>query len=110
MCSYVHVDTKPTYAKLALLRVTGGTNIKIIDRMADIWEDVCTQLDFDEDGTQLSIIDREHHGDLKACCRAMFKHWLNGNGLPCTWRTLVELLRDLDKITLAEEIESALLA
>ena len=78
--------------------------------MADIWEDVCAQLNFDEDGTQLSIIDREHPKDLKGCCRAMFKHWLNGNGLPCTWRTLVELLRDLDRKNLAKEIESALSA
>ena len=78
--------------------------------MAGIWEDVCTQLDFDEDGTQLSIINKAHHGDPKACCRAMFRHWINGNGLPCTWRTLVGLLRDLDRKNLAKEIESALSA
>ena len=78
--------------------------------MADIWEDVCTLLDFDEDGTQLSLIEKEHRGDPKACCRAMFRHWINGNGLPCTWDTLVQLFRDLDMKNLAEEIESALSA
>ena len=105
-CSFV--DAKPNLAKLALLRTTDGKKIKIIESVAPIWQDLGDMLNFDERGSLLSLIKKEHPGDLKACCRTMFQHWLNGNGLPCTWCTLVELLYDLDMKNLAEEIESAL--
>ena len=107
-CSFV--DAKPNFAKLALLRTTDGKKIKIIESVAPIWQELCAQLNFDERGSQLSLIEKEHPGDLKGYCRTIFQHWLDGNGLPCTWRTLVELLCDLDRKNLAKEIESALSA
>ena len=64
-------------------------------------------MDFDDTGTQLDIIDMKHRGDPEACCGAMFQHWLKGNGItPCSWRTLIELLDDLDEEVLAQEIET----
>ena len=68
-------------------------------------------MDFDKSGTQLDIIDTKHRGDPEACCEAMFQHWLKGNGIsPCSWRTLIELLDDLDEDVLAQEIEAAVLS
>ena len=64
-------------------------------------------MDFDDTGTQLDIIDIKHRGDPEACCEAMFQHWLKGNGItPCSWRTLIGLLEDLDQEVLAQEIET----
>lgn len=65
-------------------------------------------MDFDESGTQLEIFDIKYRGDPEACCEAMFQHWLKGNGVtPCSWRTLIELIDDLDQEVLAQDIETA---
>ena len=97
-------------AKLFIMRTTGGKEIEIIKSVAPIWQDLGDMLDFDDSGSWLSAIEKDHHGDPEACCRAMFQHWIKGYGLPCTWRTLIGLLRDLDREVLAEEIKSALSA
>ena len=77
--------------------------------MAPFWRDLGVLLDFDDNGTELDIIAKEHPLDPKACCRAMFQHWLKGNGItPCSWRTIVELIKDADQETLADEIETLL--
>ena len=104
------LDATPTLAKLSLLRATRGKKIKIIERVAPFWESLGDQLDFDESGSKLSLI-KADHSTSEACCRAMFQHWLNGNGVtPCSWRTLIELLEDLDQEVLAQDIRHALSA
>ena len=100
-------DATPTLAKLAVLRTANGKKIKIIGRVAPFWQSLGDQLDFDESGSKLALI-KTDHSTGKACCRAMFQHWLNGNGVtPCSWRTLIRLLNDLDEEVLAQEIEDA---
>jgi hypothetical protein len=101
----------PSLAKLSLLRTFQGKKIKIIERVAPFWQRLGDQLDFDDSGSRLSLIKAEYPTNPVACCRAMFQHWLNGNGLtPCSWRTLVDLLDDLDEVVLAQDIQSALSA
>ena len=66
-------------------------------------------LEFDGDGTQLDVIESKHPNDRPACCREMFKYWLAGNGVkPVSWKTLVSLLRNVEKNTLAEDLEQML--
>ena len=106
----ITLDAKPTLAKLAVLRTAEGKKIKIIERVAPFWQSLGDQLDFDESGSKLALIKAEHPTNPEACCRAMFQHWLNGNGVkPCSWRKLVELIDDLDQEVLAQEIQTALL-
>ena len=106
----IDLDAKPTLAKLAMLRNVEGKKIKIIERVAPFWESLGDQLDFDESGSKLSLI-KADHSTSEACCRAMFQHWLNGNGItPCSWRTFIELLKDLDQEVLAQDIRHALSA
>ena len=106
------LDDKPTLGKLQVLRSHGRNKVHIIKRLAPHWTVVGDLLEFDGSGMQLSIIEKEHSGAPETCCRAMFQHWLGGNGVkPCSWCTLVELLRDCDQedlSQLAEEIEAAL--
>ena len=90
------------------LPTADGEKIKIIERVTPEWYNLGMQLDFDGTGTTISTIERENHKDLKACCSKMFQHWLKENGLPCTWHTLIKLLRGINK-NLAKEIESALM-
>ena len=113
-CNYNHLqniilsissDATPTLAKLAVLRTANGKKIKIIERVAPFWQSLGDQLDFDESGSKLALI-KADHSTSEACCRAMFQHWLNGNGItPYSWRTLIGLLDDLDEEVLAQEIE-----
>jgi hypothetical protein len=106
----LHSDAKPTLAKLGVLRTTQGKKIKIIERVAPFWQRLGDQLEFDESGSKVTTI-KADHSTSEACCRAMFQHWLNGNGLtPCSWRTLIDLLDDLDEVVLAQDIQSALSA
>ena len=74
-----------------------------------MWQTLGDQLDFDKSGSKLELIKAEHPNNPVACCRAMFQHWINGNGItPCSWRMLIELLEDCNQQVLAEEIQSAL--
>ena len=106
----VHLtDASPTLAKLTVLKIAEGKKIQIIKRLASDWHGLGILLDFDEAGTQLDVINSKHHGQPVACCEAMFQHWLKGNGVrPCSWSTLVELLKDCDQQALAKEIENGL--
>ena len=106
----VSSDAMPTLAKLAMLRTARGKKIKIIERIAPFWQSLGDQLDFDESGSKLALI-KADHSSSEVCCRAMFQHWLNGNGVtPRSWCTLIGLLDDLDQEILAQEIEAAVLA
>ena len=86
-----------------------GKKIKIIESVAPLWQSLGDQLEFDKSGSKLELIKATHPNDPKACCRDMFQHWLNGNGVrPCSWGKLVELLEDCDQPDLAKEIQDAL--
>ena len=100
-------DAAPTLKLLSLLTTPRGEEINIIKTMAPVWKNLGVLLDFDNNGTELDIIDKKHPSDPIECCRAMFQHWLKGNGKkPCTWQTLVQLIKYADQERLADDIES----
>ena len=89
-----------------MLKTAEGKKINIITKVTPRWQTFGDLLEFDEDGTTLGVIESNH---LKAevCCRAMFQHWIKGNGVrPCSWRKLIELLEDCDFGTLSEEVST----
>ena len=105
------LDTQPTLAQLLLLKTADGKKIKIISELAPCWRDLGFLMNFDLRGKEVETIEQKYRGDPKNCCRAMFQHWLDGNGVrPCTWGTLIELLEDCDQVALVQEIQSALSA
>ena len=99
----------PTLAALFMLQTSQGKKIHIIKRMAPFWRDLGSLMDFDESGSEVVVIEGKHRGDPKDCCRAIFQHWVNGNGIkPCSWRKLIELIKDCEQEMLAEEIQMVL--
>ena len=77
--------------------------------MAPYWKDLGALMDFDKNGTELANIHSKHCGDPEECCRAVFQHWMSGNGVrPCSWRKLIELIDDSGRAALAEDIQTAL--
>ena len=107
----MYSDAKPSLAKLSLLLAAQGKKINIIEKVAPFWQKLGDQLNFDDSGSRLDLIKVKYPANPEDCCRAMFQHWLNGNGLsPYSWRTLIKLLNDLDQVVLAKDIRSALSA
>ena len=98
-------------AQLWVLKTATKEKIKIIPKLALHWRRLGDIMNFDDTGDEIGMIERKYRDDPKECCRAMFQHWLNGNGVrPCTWGTLIELLEDCDQEALMEDIQSALSA
>ena len=56
----------------------------------------------------LKKIDHEERGCIESCKREMLAAWLRGddNAREQTWSTLVDALKRMDKISLAEKIEN----
>ena len=102
------VDDCPTLKLLSLLKTAEGKKIKIIPTVASQWQSLGDQLDFDKSGKKLKEIEDKYPSDPKACCRSMFQHWIDGNGVqPCSWRKLIEVLDDCEFDELAAEVQSA---
>ena len=111
MIFFLPVDTQPTIAQLLLLKTDEGKKIKIISELAPCWRDLGFLMNFDVRGKEVETIEQKYRGDPKDCCRAIFQHWLDGNGVrPCSWGTLIQLLDDCDQDALVQEIQSALSA
>ena len=103
-------DAKPTIKQLCVLKGKSGGKIKLIRSLAADWKKFGVFLDFDDDGSALSLIEaRCGRGDPEACYQEMMMRWVSGSGeQPASWRTLVRLLREFGKNTLAQDIEDAL--
>ena len=92
-----------------MLKTAQGNTINVIDSVVSRWQKLGDLLEFDNSGTKLELIKSTYPANPEACCRDMFRHWLNGNGVrPCSWRKLIELLKDCHHKVLAEEIQDAL--
>ncbi|CAI8021429.1 hypothetical protein GBAR_LOCUS12713 [Geodia barretti] len=75
-----------------VFKTRSGEKIEIIKSLAPDWKSFGVHLNFDDMGSQLSLIEAQH--GPQSCCRDMMIHWLLGNGEGPTWRTLLALLED----------------
>ena len=48
----------------------------------------------DELGSRVDLIEEECRGNPERICRKILQEWLEGKGLPVTWETLIQTLRD----------------
>ena len=107
---FLFSDSKPSLRDLTILKTHSGDKIEIIKSLAPDWKGFGVFLNFDDVGAHLALIEARH-GQMNplACCRDMLTHWVSGNGeQPTTWRTLVDLLVDCERTTLAEQIRQTL--
>ena len=93
-----------------MFKTRSGEKIEIIKSLAPDWKSFGVHLNFDDMGSQLSLIEAQHGTrDPQTCCRDMMIHWLLGNGeQPTTWRTLLALLEDGDRLYLADRLRREL--
>ena len=93
-----------------VLKTRSGEKVEIIKSLAPEWKSFGIHFNFDDTGAQLALIEAQHgQGNVRSCCRDMMIHWLLGNGeQPTTWRTLLRLLEDGERVYLADQIRREL--
>ena len=84
--------------------------LNIIEEIGSRYWDFGVQLLNDTDGNYMSGIVDQLRGDFKAVNSKVATEWVNGrpNAKPCTWRSLIETLRDIGMTRTAREIEDTL--
>ena len=61
----------------------------------------------DHNGARICALDHKHMNDSNEINIEIIEEWVTGKGKhPVTWKTLTEVLRDIELSTLAEEIEA----
>ena len=61
----------------------------------------------DDTGTRIPSIAYKHRDDAEQINTEVLRQWINGRGKhPVTWKTLIEVLHDIELSTLAREIEA----
>ena len=61
----------------------------------------------DSTGAKIKNLEHQHQRHAEHINTAILQQWLNGRGKqPVTWATLVEVLRDIELYTLADDIEA----
>ena len=63
----------------------------------------------DDDGSKVSAIEHKNMREAKPILIDIVKLWLQGEGRPVSWKTLVEVLEDSVLRRLAEDIQSLFL-
>ena len=64
----------------------------------------------DMTGSRVDIIDTECRGKPERIVLKILQEWLEGKGLPVTWESLIQTLRDTDLSVLADQIQATKLS
>ena len=64
----------------------------------------------DQTGSRINAIDDECRGKLDRIILRILQEWLEGKGLPVTWESLVQTLRDTGLSVLADQIQASKMA
>ena len=61
----------------------------------------------DQTGSRVDAIEDECRGKPERITRKILQEWMEGKGLPLTWESLVQTLRDTGLSTLADQIKAS---
>ena len=115
--AHFHIaDDKPRPNQILRVQGRSGQEVIIRDHLANCWEDLLLHLEFEgPESAQTMIEDISSHcrGEVEQACREVLLKWLSGSPpskcTPVTWRTLIGVVKKLDCLTLADELEKELL-
>ena len=84
-------------------------NLNIIQRTMKSCTKLGMLLLVDDNCDIVDSLEEKYHRDPEKIVTAVYKKWISGTGRkPVTWQTLVDVLRDIELNSLAEEIEALL--
>ena len=61
----------------------------------------------DRTGSRIRSFKKECQGDAEDVMLRILEEWLEGKGLPVTWESLVQTLRNIDLSVLADQIQAS---
>ena len=101
------VNNPPKFRALTAFPTRHGT-INIPQEIGVKYQDLGSQLLDDPTGVKVDSMEHKHGRDSLQINTAILKEWLRGQGRrPVSWRTLIEVLRDIELHALAGVIEEA---
>ena len=77
----------------------------VLNALKDVvdWKSLGVQLDIS--APRIKEIDTNNRGQVADCKRDLVQYWLESD-VSCSWKKLIDALKKMDKLVLAEEIES----
>ena len=101
------VNSPPQFRALIAFPTRHGT-VNIPQEIGVKYQDLGSQLLDDPTGVKVDSMEHKHGRDSLRINTAILKEWLRGQGRrPVSWRTLIEVLQDIELSTLAGVIEEA---
>ena len=98
---------KPTLPLLLHLPVAPDRHINIAEEVGDDSFDFGVHLLNDDNGQITENVHSDEKGSTKNVNRKILMKWLDGQGKPVTWESLVSVLRSIQLNALATDIENA---
>ena len=104
----LYTGAKPTLQQL--LAFPGAKEkIKVHEQIGIKYYELGVFLLDDKNGVKVEAIALKHSNNAENISQEILSKWLRGMGKqPVTWSTLIEVLRDMDRNGLANDIESGL--
>ena len=91
--------TKPTLPELLQLNISRDIATKYFEFGTFLLDDSI--------GSRVRNLEHQHQRNAEQINTEILRQWVNGSGKkPVTWATLVEVLRDIELSTLADNIET----
>ena len=88
----------------SLENVKKGLELNIIDEVQADWEALVDHLKLPD----CTVRNLRHLNNNEAACRRVFELWLDGEGLPQNWHTIISVLKKMKRKRLAEEVKETL--
>ena len=102
---YVNVDASPTMQQLQYLDGNGKT-VRFIKAVEGEWTRLADLLGL---GNAVESINQSAFGQNAMACRKVLSTWLQGaHRSPVTWKTLVDVVGEMELINLKKDLEIAL--
>ena len=102
------INDRPTMPTLLDFPLTSGKRISLAVEIRK-HDDFSIQLLQDDKGNILGQIYEGFGPNPERILKEVLQRWLNGRGKPIkTWKTIIQVLKDVKMLTLAESLESEL--
>ena len=99
VCTIISSDERPSLPELLRLRAP--------QQVSANYSTFGIFLLNDQTGSQIHSFKRECQGDAEVVMLRILQEWLEGKGLPVTWESLVQVLRDTGLSVLADQIQAS---
>ena len=103
------ITDRPTMPTLLNFPLSSGERINLAIEIGTEYDSFSIQLLQDDKGSVLDQIREGFGRDPQNILKEVFQRWLKGSGKPVkTWETIIEVLKDVKMLTLAESLKSEL--